>query len=74
MKKALMIGASLVGLVFLYAAFLYWTTPVNALPAYFPGFDPALTGIHFKHGLAAFVVAVAVFVFAWFESGPRKTR
>jgi len=72
MKKALMVVAVIVGVVCLYVAFVYWTTPANALPTFFPGFDPSLTGIHLKHGLAALVVAIALFVFAWFQSGPKK--
>jgi len=53
-------------------AYVYWTTPASALPSYFPGFDPTLAGVHFKHGLAALIVGIALFVFAWFESGPKK--
>ncbi len=67
-----MIVAIVIGLVCLYVAFVYWTTPANALPSFFPGFDPTLAGVHTKHGIAAFVVAIALFIFAWFESGKKK--
>jgi len=72
MKKTLVVVAVIAGLACLYVAYVYWTTPASALPSFFPGFDPTLTGVHFKHGLAALIVAIALFVFAWFQSGPKK--
>jgi hypothetical protein len=72
MKKALMIISVVLGIALLYVAYVYWTTPANALPSFFPGFDPTLASVHFKHGLAAFIVALALFVFAWFQGGPKK--
>jgi hypothetical protein len=30
-----------------------------------------MTGHHTKHGIAAVVVALACFAFAWFQSGPK---
>jgi hypothetical protein len=44
----------------------------HALPSFFPGHESAPTSHHHvKHGIAAFVVALACFVFAWFQSGPK---
>jgi len=65
--------AIVLGIVFLGLAFIYWTTPAASLPAFLPGFDPAMTGIHFKHGLAALILAVLLFVYAWFATG-KKSR
>lgn len=72
MKKTLTILALILGIGCLYITFVYWTTPANALPSFFPGYDPTLAGVHFKHGLAALIVGIALFVFAWFESGTKK--
>ena len=72
MKKALTIVAVVLGLACLYGSYVYWTTPANALPSFLPGFDPSLAVVHFKHGLAALVLGVALFIFAWFQSGPKK--
>jgi hypothetical protein len=72
MKKSLVIIAALVGIGFLVLAWVYWTTPANALPSYLPGHDPAIMAVHVKHGLGALIVALALFVFAWFQSGKKK--
>jgi len=72
MKKSLTIISVVVGVGCLVAAYIYWTTPANMLPTVMPGFDPSLTTIHIKHGLAALIVGIALFVFAWFRSGKKK--
>ncbi|HVN26470.1 MAG TPA: hypothetical protein VMT99_02345 [Candidatus Paceibacterota bacterium] len=72
MKKVLAIVAVVIGIGCLWAAYVYWTTPADALPGYFPGFDPAMAGIHMKHGLAALIVGLALFVFAWFSTGKKQ--
>lgn len=75
MSIKLIISLSIVvGLLLLVIAFVYLTTPVAGLPHFFPGFDPAVTKIHFKHGLASLILAIGSFVFAWFQSGKLKTK
>ena len=68
-RPQLIIPAVIVGLVFLAIAIVYWTTGAASLPSFFPGHEPGSSHIHFKHGLAAAVLAAACFVFAWFQSG-----
>lgn len=72
MKKALSVLAIVLGVVFLVLAFIYWTTPASGLPSYFPGFDPAMAGMHIKHGIAAFGLALLLFIYAWFATGKKK--
>ena len=72
MKKTLNIVAIVLGLGLLVVAFIYWLTPANALPVYFPGYSAALATPHIKHGIAAFVVALACFSYAWFNSAKSK--
>jgi hypothetical protein len=36
------------------------------LPSFFPGFEPGMTRIRLKHGIAAGVVGVVVIVAGWF--------
>lgn len=72
MKRATAIAAIVLGIVFLGLAFFYWTTPANALPTYFPGYDAAMAGVHFKHGLASLILAALLFVYAWFATGKKK--
>jgi hypothetical protein len=71
-SKTLSILAVLLGVVFLVLAFIYWLTPANALPTYLPGYDASLATVHVKHGVAAFLLALASFVFAWFKSGKKS--
>ena len=73
MKKTLTIIAVILGVGCLAAAYIYWTTPANMLPSFMPGYDPALAGIHTKHGIAALVVGIALFIFAWFYSGKKSS-
>ena len=73
MQKIIVWGAVLVGLAFLIIAGMYFITPAGSLPSYFPGFDAGSATIHIKHGLAALVVALALFVFAWFKSGTKRS-
>jgi hypothetical protein len=72
MNKTLSILAIIFGVGFLALAFVYWTTPASGLPMYLPGYDPATTAIHFKHGLAALILAAGLFIFAWFSTGKKK--
>jgi hypothetical protein len=71
MKQALNIIAVVLGVVFLVIALIYFLTPANALPGFFPGYDALLAAPHFKHGIAALVLGLAFFVFAWFNSAKK---
>ncbi len=70
--KILSIGAVVLGIAFVLLAILYWLTPANALPSFIPGYDPALSIIHFKHGLASLLLGLVLFAFAWFKSAKRS--
>ena len=59
----------ILGVVLLVIAVVYWTTDAGSLPSFFPGHESGSNDIHFKHGLAAGVLAAACFVFAWFQTG-----
>ena len=74
MKKPLVIVAIVLGIAFVVLAFVYWTTPANALPSFFPGYDPALATVHFKHGLASLILAILLFIYAWFATGPSTKK
>jgi hypothetical protein len=76
-RPQLIIPAVILGVVFLAIAIVYWTTDAGSLPSFFPGHEAGSSHIHFKHGLAAAVVAAACFIFAWFQTGgdrPRRAR
>lgn len=70
--KNLIIPAVAVGLIFLVLAIIYWVEPAKSLPSFFPGHEAGSGHHHYKHGVAAFAVALGCFVFAWFQSGPSE--
>ena len=70
-NRALIAPAVVLGLLLLVVAVLYWVNTADALPSFFPGHEAGSSHHHFKHGIAAFVLALGCFVFAWFRSGPR---
>jgi amino acid permease len=71
MKKLQIIIGVVVGIVCLGLAAVYWTTPAGSLPSWLPGFIAGSAVVHVKHGIAALIIALAAFVFAWFGIGKR---
>ena len=60
------IAAIILGLLFLALAIAYFVIPAGSLPSFLPGFEAGSTRVHVKHGLASLVVAVVLFVIAWY--------
>jgi hypothetical protein len=70
----LLVGLSiLVGIVLIIVAIVYWVEPAKSLPGFFPGQQAGSGHHHVKHGIAAFLVGIACFVFAWFRTGPKRS-
>jgi hypothetical protein len=69
-RKNLVVPAIVAGVVLLVIAIVYWVEPASSLPSFFPGHEAGSSDHHVKHGIAAFVVALGSFVFAWFQTGP----
>jgi Na+/H+ antiporter NhaD/arsenite permease-like protein len=73
--RRLVIPAIVLGILLIGVAIVYFTQPEHSLPSFFPGH--ASTGSaeanhhHAKHGIAALILALACFAFAWFQSGPK---
>jgi uncharacterized membrane protein HdeD (DUF308 family) len=71
----LMIPAALLGVLLIVVAVIYFAEPAHSLPSFFPGHVSASSSEanhhHTKHGIAAIVVALACFAFAWFQTGPK---
>jgi Na+/H+ antiporter NhaD/arsenite permease-like protein len=74
--KKLVIPAVILGIVLVIVAIVYFVEPAHSLPSFFPGHEPAsgseANHHHAKHGIAALVVALGCFAFAWFQSGPKN--
>jgi hypothetical protein len=51
---------TLIGVVLLVIAAVYFLVPADQLPGFFPGHDAASTQIHMKHGIASAVVGVVL--------------
>jgi Na+/H+ antiporter NhaD/arsenite permease-like protein len=75
--RKLVVPAVVVGVLLIVVAIVYFVTPEHSLPSFFPGHasasSPEANHHHSKHGIAAVIVALACFAFAWFQTGP-KTR
>jgi Na+/H+ antiporter NhaD/arsenite permease-like protein len=74
-SRKLIIPAVILGILLIVVAVVYFAEPQHSLPSFFPGHssasDPEANHHHTKHGIAALVVAAALFAFAWFQTGPR---
>ena len=74
--RKLVVPAVILGVILLVVAVIYFVEPAHSLPSFFPGHVSATSAEanhhHTKHGIAAFLLGIACFVFAWFQSGPRR--
>ena len=71
-KRYLAIAAVVLGIVFIAIGIVYFVEPAKSLPSFFPGHQSGSDHHHTKHGIAAVLVGIGCFVFAWFQSGPRS--
>jgi hypothetical protein len=75
--RKLAIPAVVLGVLLIAVAIVYFVTPEHSLPSFFPGHSSASSAEanhhHTKHGIAALIVALALFAFAWFQSGPKTS-
>ena len=73
--RKLLIPAIVLGVLLIVVAVIYFVEPAHSLPSFFPGHvsatDAEANHHHAKHGIAALVVALACFAFAWFQTGPK---
>lgn len=71
MRRVLVPLAVVVGVALIVISIIYFAEPAKSLPSFFPGHEAGSTHHHTKHGIAALVVALGLFAFAWFASGPK---
>ncbi len=76
--RKLVIPAIVLGILLIVVAIIYFVQPEHSLPSFFPGHASAGSAEanhhHTKHGIAALVAAIACFVFAWFQTGPKAKQ
>ncbi len=71
--KGLSIISTILGILFIILAIIYWTIPAGSLPHIIPGFIQGSATIHVKHGIGSFILGLALFAYAWFKSGKKNT-
>ena len=49
---------SLLGVVLLVVAAVYFLMPADQLPGFFPGHEAGVTRVHYKHGIVAGIVGL----------------
>ncbi|HVO86566.1 MAG TPA: hypothetical protein VMT23_02425 [Candidatus Binatia bacterium] len=59
------------GFAFVGLAIYYWTTSAGNLPSWLPGYEAGSAHKHLKHGLAALILGLGCFTWAWFLSGKK---
>jgi hypothetical protein len=73
--RPLIAPAVVLGILLIAVSVIYFAEPAHSLPSFFPGHvsatDAEAGHHHTKHGVAALVVALAAFAFAWFQTGPK---
>jgi hypothetical protein len=72
-RPALILPAVVLGVVLLALGVLYFADTASALPSFLPGHQAGSTHHHVKHGIAAGLLGIACLVFAWFQTGGKRT-
>jgi hypothetical protein len=73
-RRLWMIAGLLAGIVLVSIAVVYFTTPANSLPFFFPGYSSSVFRVHWKHGLLALILGAGAFILAWFNSGSAQQK
>jgi hypothetical protein len=63
--------AIVLGIALIAVGIYYWVEPAGSLASFMPGHEAGSGHHHVKHGLAAFLLGVALLIFAWFQTGAR---
>jgi hypothetical protein len=53
---------SLLGVILLVIAAIYFLVPADQLPGFFPGHEAGVTRVHVKHGVASGVIGIGLIV------------
>jgi hypothetical protein len=71
-RRNLIAPAIIAGILLIALAVLYWVDSAGSLPSFIPGHQAGSGHHHIKHGIAAFIVGLGCFIFAWFQTGPTR--
>ena len=56
---------TLLGVVLLVVAAVYFLLPADQLPGFFPGHEAGVARIHYKHGIVAGAAGIVLLVAGW---------
>jgi hypothetical protein len=73
-KKTIVWGSITLGIIFIALSIYYFITPAGSLVSFMPGFQAGSTHVHLNHAIASLIVAIALFVLAWFKSGTKQPQ
>ena len=57
---------TVLGLVLIVAAVVYFVMPADQLPSFMPGHEAGVARVHMKHGLVSGVAGVVLLAAGWF--------
>ena len=57
--------ATLLGVILIVVAIVYFTVPADSLPGFFPGHEAGVTRMHTKHGMAAAAAGIVLLAVGW---------
>ena len=57
---------TILGVIFLIVAAMYFLVPADSLPTFFPGHETGLMRIRAKHGMLSAAIGVGLLVASWF--------
>jgi len=67
--------AVVIGIALIVVGVIYLVHNEHDIPSFFPGHSSQPSSHHHtKHGIAAFVLGLGCFAFAWFASGKKDTE
>jgi hypothetical protein len=69
-RPALIVPAVILGIVLVVVGVVYFVDSASSLPSFFPGHEAGSSHHHVKHGLAALILGIGCFIFAWFQTEP----
>jgi hypothetical protein len=72
-RRSLIVPAVIAGILLLALGILYLVDSADALPSFIPGHQAGSSHHHAKHAIAALLLSVGCFIFAWFQTGPARS-
>jgi hypothetical protein len=57
--------ATLLGVILIAVAVVYFTVPSDSLPGFLPGHEAGVTRMHYRHGMASAVAGIILLAVGW---------